>query len=660
MSCARKGQVSPPHPAIGYCPSSRRWLAYALVPVTTHQSSTRTHSSLIRLWLGRLALALFVPLMLLILMEGALRVTGIGYPTTFLVPARHQPMDAWATNPFFGYRFFAPLVARNPAPLIIADEKDEEMIRLAVLGESAAMGDPIIEYNLARALDKLLNEPGASRRFECLNAGMTAISSPVIVEIAADLARHDVDVFVIYMGNNEVIGPFGPDTVFDGPLWRRIPASWRVRVTRLRLAGLLRAWQARAQEGQQWQGMEVFSTRHLASDDPQLERVYRDYQRNLEAILRIAERRGIKVVLSTVAVNLNDFAPLGSQLASTLSSQERNAWRAAYETGVEASQRNDYVDARTAFERALAIDSGHAELVYRYARTLTALASHEEAAAAYRRARDLDTQRVRTDSRINQIIREVGAASGAHVRVLDLADQWHDASHSERFLDHVHFTITGTHEAAHAIADMLSAWYPRAHALAEQDVILDRLFYTPWSARRQASAMLQRRQRPPLAGQWLNDEHIRDLQFMRDEAVAQTQQVGTTAWITQRTEQMEAYPHDNDYAMQWIQTLMVTGQWDIAADYFDRYLLHTLEGFSSRYDLGILVYAMSGQPERSVELLTRMGPPFGYYLMDAVIAVIGVLENMGERDTARMIAAQTLDEWPRFPGRHQIEHWLAR
>lgn len=617
-------------------------------------------SSSIRLWLGRIALALFVPLLLLILLEGALRVCGIGYPTTFLVPARHQPIDAWASNPFFGYRFFAPLVARNPAPLIIADEKDDEVIRVAVLGESAAMGDPIIEYSLARALDKLLNEPGTARRFECLNAGMTAISSPVIVDIAADLARHDVDVFVIYMGNNEVIGPFGPDTVFAGPLWRRIPPSWRVRVTRLRLAGLLRAWQARAQESQQWQGMEVFSTRHMTADAPQLERVYRDYQRNLEAILRIAERQGIKVVLSTVAVNLNDFAPLGSQLAAHLPAQDRSAWRTAYETGVEASQRNDHADARTAFERALAIDSGHAELVYRYARTLTALASHEEAAAAYRRARDLDTQRVRADSRINQIIREVGAAAGHHVRLADLAGQWQRASHSERFLDHVHFTITGTHEAAHAIADTLSAWYPREHALAEQDVILDRLFYTPWSARRQASAMLQRRQRPPLSGQWLNEQHLRDLQFMRDEAVTQTRQIDATEWTTQLNQQMRAYPHDADYAMQWIQTLIVTGQRDAAADYFEKHLLDALEGYSSRYDVGLLVYALSGQPEKSVELLARTGPPFGYYLVDAVMAVIGVLENMSEEETARIIAAHTLDRWPRFPGRHLIEDWFNR
>ena len=43
---------------------------------------------------------------------------------------------------------------------------------------------------------------------------MTAINSHVILPIARECARRDGDLWIIYMGNNEMVGPFGAGTVF--------------------------------------------------------------------------------------------------------------------------------------------------------------------------------------------------------------------------------------------------------------------------------------------------------------------------------------------------------------------------------------------------------------------------------------------------------------
>ncbi len=43
---------------------------------------------------------------------------------------------------------------------------------------------------------------------------MTAINSHVILPIARDCAAQNGDFWVIYMGNNEVVGPYGSGTVF--------------------------------------------------------------------------------------------------------------------------------------------------------------------------------------------------------------------------------------------------------------------------------------------------------------------------------------------------------------------------------------------------------------------------------------------------------------
>ena len=64
---------------------------------------------------------------------------------------------------------------------------------------------------------------------------MTAINSHVAVEIARDCAAHQPDLFVVYMGNNEVVGPFGPATVFQqwSPNRKLIRATAWLKSTRV-------------------------------------------------------------------------------------------------------------------------------------------------------------------------------------------------------------------------------------------------------------------------------------------------------------------------------------------------------------------------------------------------------------------------------------------
>ena len=94
----------------------------------------------------------------------------------------------WIDNPFFGYRFFAPRLARTPPGAVIDREKPPGTIRVFVLGESAAMGDPLDEFGPARQLACLLEARYPGKRFEVVNAAMTAINSHVIAEIAREAA----------------------------------------------------------------------------------------------------------------------------------------------------------------------------------------------------------------------------------------------------------------------------------------------------------------------------------------------------------------------------------------------------------------------------------------------------------------------------------------
>ena len=111
--------------------------------------------------------------------------------------------------------------------------------------------------------------------------------------------------------DNEVVGPFGPGTVFQqwSPSLRMIRASAWVKSTRVgQLLGEAIGHFRVNQDAQgYWRGMEMFSNKSVPADDPRLAAVYANYRQNLVDICRMATRAGAKVVLSTVAANLRDW-----------------------------------------------------------------------------------------------------------------------------------------------------------------------------------------------------------------------------------------------------------------------------------------------------------------------------------------------------------------
>ena len=118
------------------------------------------------------------------------------------------------SNDRFGYRFFPPALARTPVPMRMAVKKPANTYRIFVFGESAAMGDPDPSFGAWRYLQVLLHERFPGTDFEVVCVAMTAINSHVILPIARECARRDGDLWIIYMGNNEMVGPFGGGTVF--------------------------------------------------------------------------------------------------------------------------------------------------------------------------------------------------------------------------------------------------------------------------------------------------------------------------------------------------------------------------------------------------------------------------------------------------------------
>ena len=491
-------------PGAGLVGSPRLKQQLTVAPIT-RPALTRS-----RRWTFR-AIALLSPLLLLVV-EILLRVAGYGYPTNFFVPQPSTGAAMLTENWQFGWRFFPPGLARTPQPVQFTPHKAPGTIRIFVLGESAAMGDPQPAFGLPRMLQAMLELKYPGTQFEVINAAMTAINSHVIRDLARDCAPLAGDVWLIYLGNNEVVGPFGSGTVFgpQTPGLAVIRASLWVR--RLRLAQLLGALGGRG--ATEWEGMEMFLRQQVPRDDPRMAKVYAHFRANLKDIVRSGQAAGAKVILSSVAVNLRDCPPFASQPVPPGDAARQAAFGQAMEQGEAEENRGAWREAAATFARAsdLAGPGGarHAGLLFHQARGKLNLNQNREAHAGFAAALEQDTLRFRADQEINRIIAEVAASAG--VAFVDaaqlLAEQsWQGIPGAEFFYEHVHFTFEGTYQLARALFAEVERALPASltkgavAGVPTQEDCARRLAWTDWEQRQVLEEVRQRLQQAPFTAQ---------------------------------------------------------------------------------------------------------------------------------------------------------------
>ena len=407
-----------------------------------------------------------VPLLLLLVAEGLLRWAGFGYPTGFFLPRQLEGRAVLIDNQEFGKRFFPPGLVRYPRPFTMPEPKPAEALRIFVLGESAALGDPEPKFGLPRMLERLLRERFPERRIDVINVAMVAINSHVVRKIAQECAQRQGDLWVIYMGNNEMIGPYGSISVFgsQAPPLPLIRASVALKTTRLGqvLDAAIQSLRRANQPPLEWGGMTMMAEQKIRRDDPRTARVYRHFQSNLADILQAGRRAGVPMVLCTVATNLKDCAPFASLHRGDLAASALIEWEAAYQQGIALESQGKAEEASLQYQRAATIDPDFADLRFRQARCALILRRGGEARQHFRAARDQDALQFRADSRLNDLIRESAQPAVSGVRLLDaeelFASQSADGVAGEHYFhEHVHLNPAGNYLLARAVAEQVAA-----------------------------------------------------------------------------------------------------------------------------------------------------------------------------------------------------------
>jgi len=490
------------------------------VPDPGHGRTEDQNENAARRWIVRAVAAIVVPILLLVLLETGLRFFDVGYSTDLLQPCTIHGQAASCYNLFFPAPFFPPGMIKTPQLYSVPVAKAPGTYRIFVLGESAAMGDPDPAYGFSRYLEVMLRERFPQMKFEVVNTGSVAINSHVLLPIAKGLAEQRPDLFIIYSGNNEVVGPFGPGTALTSSAMSLpvIRANLYLRTTRI--------GQLLTQVGtpkREWGGMEMFLDKQVPASSPLMKPTYANFEQNLRDTIAVARRSGARVIVSTVATNLRDCGPFGSQHREGLNGQDMENWSALVQQGANFEEVQAYDQALKAYAAALQIDNQYAELEFRIARALWKTGDSAGAKQHFLRARDLDTLRFRADSTINDINRRVAASAG--VGLVDADQLFAQNSRdgivgSELVYEHVHLRPAGNYLLARALFERIAEQLNQPVSsgdVSSEEQCEKLLAFTAFDRARLRDEMQRRLQNPPFTTQLNHSEQMMRLAMEEQE-----------------------------------------------------------------------------------------------------------------------------------------------
>lgn len=395
-----------------------------------------------------MVLALLSPVLFLGGLEIFFLAAGFFKPPQLVRSVDHKGKKYFTVDPQYGRLFLQRTDVPPLSPLWIPVEKPPGTRRVVLLGESAAAGYPMSQYDLGRLVQARWNSKFPGTPIEVVNLSLVAVNSHALREFAREAAVLDPDLFLVYAGHNEVVGPFGPAEKFgpavSSPELARLALAVRKTRTGQALERLLDSLGPSFGKTS-WKGLDEFRGVRVAHDDPALDAMLANTEANFRAIVESAKSLGARVLFCLPAVNLEDWPPLASEPPG----------EGGVEAVLAAQDAGDFSGFRSA------------ALVYKAARKRSDAGGWKLAWPLYRRALDLDQSRIRADSRVRGVQKKIAEDSGGDVMALD-ADEWlHEknprfAGDRVFFHEHVHLTFAGRAAVAELMVDGMAALWDLA------------------------------------------------------------------------------------------------------------------------------------------------------------------------------------------------------
>lgn len=467
------------------------------------KSSRRTQAvpdktGIVRQSLVILVLCAVMFTILLVVCESSLRLLGRGKARNLFTAATAGNEPVYHVNPLFYAQFFPPENEKDVVALpywgfTIPRNKGANTYRIVVLGGSVALGHvPDEAFNFSRILECMLSTAFPDLDFEVYNLACFALNSHVMRRAARECVALSPDLFVVYMGNNEYIGPFGPSRPSSNPPATSAWIQGQIFLQQFRLSQVLREFGVNEAYRMPESPIDFFfESVKLRHDSPGRMAMYDNFAANLAAICASARRSDAQVVFCTLGNNLKDWPPYASENRPDLTGKNVQDWQALYEQGIAAQKKADewrsafagttdaviedqnsetpgplfeevaeaYGQALHFYMAAAELDDSHAQMQFRMGQCYWRIGAYEDARGAFTKARDYDCFPIRGDSFINTRIRDMVArdASGrtllADVEQAFIARSPNGVQGFGIFYDPMHVLFEGNHIIAAAIYD---------------------------------------------------------------------------------------------------------------------------------------------------------------------------------------------------------------
>jgi tetratricopeptide (TPR) repeat protein len=365
-------------------------------------------------------LLFLIPVCILLLVEGALRLGRYGGDFRLFIPAPEEVSDYYRCNPDIGKRYFyQQFTIPSPPKDLFLKEKPENGYRIFVLGGSTTAGFPYgNNLMFSRILWRRLQDAFPEKRIEVVNTAMAAVNSYAMLDFMDEILKYEPDLILIYAGHNEFYGALGVGSLESLGRNRLIIKTY-LKTQHLRLFRLLRGFIShvksifRRNHASHPEDLTATLMERIVSEQviPLGSELYeqgkKQFRSNMEEILQKADEANVPVVWSELVSNVGDQVPFNSVQSDTFPP---------------------------------------AEGVYKRAQQLEARGDYNEARQLYLRAKDLDALRFRATEEFNTIIHELASMYKVPVVPMRRIFEEH-SSHgiigNKLMLDHLHPNVDG-------------------------------------------------------------------------------------------------------------------------------------------------------------------------------------------------------------------------
>ncbi len=343
-----------------------------------------------RLWLFK-GLAVLLPVLLLALAEGFLRLFGYGQDYRLFVedPQRNGflIMNQRASERYFTETANATVGNFEP----FRQRKADGTFRIFVLGESTTIGYPYFHNgSFHRWLHYRLMHTFPNRHFEIINLSLTAVNSYTVFGFGKQLIDYEPDAVLIYTGHNEYYGAMGvgsTSSLGGHPALVRLVLKLRefrlMQLLNRMIAGIRKTVSDEKVDLRENLMKRMAADQQILYGSDAYQQGIEQFKTNLNDLCQLFSAHQIPVLISNLVSNEKDLKPFISAPGNAHQSAEKQ-----FKQAQQAYAKGDTKQAKQSFVQAKELDL----LRFRAPRAINQVI--QELAAHYPNVTEVDTRAV--------------------------------------------------------------------------------------------------------------------------------------------------------------------------------------------------------------------------------------------------------------------------